>query len=140
MACRDPRRERNRVFLDGKGNLAFLGPWYASGGTAGLRATKETAMSDLDNTDLTIHRLIGAWAIKHRVLMTPTALEELERVVLRPVFLQADALLVACNAFRRAESLYGVDARAFDEAFIEASHLADKAIAFIQPDAGAVGE
>lgn len=52
----------------------------------------------------------------------------------------AGALLAACNAYRRAESLYGVDTRAFDEAFIEASHLADKALAFVQPDAGAVGE
>ena len=97
-------------------------------------------MSDLDNTDLAIHRLIGAWAIERRVLMTPAALEELERVILRPVFLQSAALLAACNAFRRAESLYGVDTRAFDEAFIEASHLADKALAFMQPNAGAVGE
>jgi hypothetical protein len=97
-------------------------------------------MNDLDNIDLAIRRLIGAWAIKYRVPMTPAALSELEHVLLRPVFLQADALLAACNAYRRAESLYGVDTRAFDEAFIEASHLADKAIALARPDAGAVGE
>lgn len=50
------------------------------------------------------------------------------------------ALLTACKAFQRAESLWGVDARAFDEAFIEASQLADKALAFLRmpaPDAGA---
>ena len=52
---------------------------------------------DLDATDLTINHLIGAWALKHRVLMTAAAMEELEGELLRPVFVERDALREALH-------------------------------------------
>ncbi len=55
-------------------------------------------MRDLDNIDLAIHRMIAAWAIKHKVLVTGDALDELEHDLLRPVFEQRDAAVAACRA------------------------------------------
>lgn len=59
---------------------------------------------DPDATDLAIHSLIGAWAIKHRVLMTAAALEELEMELLRPVFVGRNAAMRACEAIATDEA------------------------------------
>lgn len=88
----------------------------------------------------------GPWAVHHpRINRAIVAVDDdnyIRSYVAERVREHADALLVAaapdllaaCHAVQLAEHLWGVDSRAFEEAFMEATQAVSKAIAKARGD------